>query len=76
VRVLVAPVQHFQAAAAIACKRSLQSAGRGAGGQARADGRPAAAARRGLHFLVVQKDGDAEECAGLWLMQNRELPSV
>ena len=32
--------------------------------------------RRGLHFLVVQKDEDAEECAGLWLMQNREMPTV
>lgn len=31
---------------------------------------------RGLHFLVVQKDEEAEECAGLWLLQNRDLPSV
>ena len=31
---------------------------------------------RGLHFLVVQKDEETEECAGLWLLQNRDLPSV
>ena len=31
---------------------------------------------RGLHFLVVQKDEDADTSAGLWLMQDRELPKV
>lgn len=31
---------------------------------------------RGLHFLVVQADEDAENSAGLWLMQDRQLPKV
>ena len=32
--------------------------------------------RRGLHFLVVQTDEDADTSAGLWLLQDRQLPSV
>ena len=31
---------------------------------------------RGLHFLAVQKDEDAEDSAGLWLLQARELPKI
>lgn len=32
--------------------------------------------RRGLHFLAVQKDEDAEDSAGLWLLQARDLPKI
>ena len=32
--------------------------------------------RRGLHFLAVQKDEDAEDSAGLWLLQSRDLPKI
>ena len=31
---------------------------------------------RGLHFLAVQKDEEADQCNGLWLMMDRELPSI
>ncbi len=31
---------------------------------------------RGLHFLAVQKDEDAEDSAGLWLLQARDLPKI
>ncbi|KAK9829878.1 hypothetical protein WJX72_008398 [[Myrmecia] bisecta] len=31
---------------------------------------------RGLHFLVIQGDEEADNCAGLWLLQDRELPSI
>ncbi|KAK9813581.1 hypothetical protein WJX73_008462 [Symbiochloris irregularis] len=33
-------------------------------------------ASRGLHFLVVQSDPDAEESKGLWLLLEKELPSI
>lgn len=32
--------------------------------------------RRGLHFLVVQADEEADTSAGLWLLQARELPKI
>lgn len=31
---------------------------------------------QGLHFLAVQTDPDADGCAGLWVMQERESPAV
>ena len=31
---------------------------------------------RGLHFLALQKDEEAEQCAGVWLLQDREPPSI
>jgi len=31
---------------------------------------------RGVHFLVVQADEEAETSAGLWLLQSRELPKI
>ena len=31
---------------------------------------------RGLHFLAVQQDEEADQCDGLWLLQDRELPSI
>lgn len=31
---------------------------------------------RGVHFLAVQKNEDAEESAGLWLLQSRQLPKI
>ncbi|EIE22290.1 PsaB RNA binding protein [Coccomyxa subellipsoidea C-169] len=33
-------------------------------------------AARGLHFLVVQADEEADTSAGLWLLQARELPKI
>ena len=29
---------------------------------------------RGLHFLVIQADEDAEESAGIWLLQDQVVP--
>ena len=31
---------------------------------------------RGLHFLVVQRDPDSEDSKGLWLLLEKELPSI
>lgn len=31
---------------------------------------------RGLHFLAVQEDEEAEGCAGLWLLLDRKPPAV
>ncbi|KAL3150707.1 TGF-beta-activated kinase 1 and MAP3K7-binding protein 2 [Trebouxia sp. C0010 RCD-2024] len=31
---------------------------------------------KGLHFLALQKDEEAEQCAGVWLLQDRESPSI
>ena len=31
---------------------------------------------RGLHFLAVQTDEEADQCDGLWLLQDKELPSI
>eukprot|EP00892_Ulva_mutabilis_P004990 jgi/Ulvmu1/2863/UM146_0005.1 len=31
---------------------------------------------KGLHFLAVQTDPEAEGCAGLWVMQERAAPAV
>ncbi|DBB12647.1 TPA: TGF-beta-activated kinase 1 and MAP3K7-binding protein 2 [Trebouxia sp. C0006] len=31
---------------------------------------------KGLHFLALQKDEEAEQCAGVWLLQDREPPSI
>lgn len=30
----------------------------------------------GLHFLAVQPDAESEEVSGLWLLQQRDLPSI
>eukprot|EP00891_Asterochloris_glomerata_P003089 jgi/Astpho2/3089/e_gw1.00051.118.1_t len=31
---------------------------------------------RGLHFLAIQSDAEAEQCEGLWLLQDKELPTI
>ena len=30
----------------------------------------------GLHFLAVQSDPEADEIAGIWVLQDRELPTI
>uniref|UniRef100_A0A061R087 Rna binding protein n=1 Tax=Tetraselmis sp. GSL018 TaxID=582737 RepID=A0A061R087_9CHLO len=32
--------------------------------------------RRGLHFLAVQSDPEAEQCDGFWMLQEREPPKI
>ena len=37
---------------------------------------PSFAPRSGLHFLAVMASEDAADCSGLWLLLDREAPSV
>lgn len=36
----------------------------------------AKAERRGLHFLAVQSDPEAEKCDGFWMLQDRDPPEI
>lgn len=31
---------------------------------------------KGLHFLAVQPDPDSDELNGMWLLQDRPIPSI
>lgn len=33
-------------------------------------------ARRGLHFLALMSSEEADDCSGLWLLLDREPPTV